>query len=64
MKTGYAFFVAVGLVVLTHTRVMAQSGAGGSQDASSFGWLFSLDDGKAQARQSGKPLMVVLRCVP
>jgi hypothetical protein len=29
-----------------------------------YGWLSSLEAGKAQAKQSGKPLMVVLRCVP
>lgn len=31
---------------------------------SKHGWLYSLSEGKAQARQTGKPLMVVLRCVP
>ncbi len=28
------------------------------------GWLGSLEQGKAQARKTGKPLMVVIRCVP
>jgi hypothetical protein len=26
-------------------------------------WLLNLDDGIKQAKESGKPLMVVLRCV-
>jgi len=32
--------------------------------AADFGWLASLDAGQAQARKSGQPLMLVLRCVP
>lgn len=28
------------------------------------GWLLSLAEGKAEARKTGKPLMVVLRCEP
>jgi hypothetical protein len=28
------------------------------------GWVFSLEEGQAQGRKSGKPLMVVLRCNP
>jgi hypothetical protein len=35
---------------------------GGKSFAS--GWLPSLQDGKLQAQKTGKPLMVVLRCVP
>jgi hypothetical protein len=31
---------------------------------SASGWLSSLSQGKALARQTGKPLMVVIRCVP
>jgi hypothetical protein len=37
---------------------------GGDASALRYGWLASLEQGKAQARQSGKPLMVVVRCVP
>lgn len=36
----------------------------GDQEAVRYGWQFSLSAGKAQARKSGKPLMVVMRCVP
>jgi hypothetical protein len=32
--------------------------------AARFGWVASLEEGKARARQTGKPLMVVLRCQP
>ncbi len=33
-------------------------------NAFGHGWLASLEQGKARARQTGKPLMVVIRCVP
>ncbi|HEV3078388.1 MAG TPA: hypothetical protein VGY66_01360 [Gemmataceae bacterium] len=36
----------------------------GDQAAGEQGWIFSLEKGKAQARESGKPLMVMVRCVP
>ena len=29
-----------------------------------YGWLSSLDAGKSEARNSGKPLIVAIRCVP
>jgi len=29
-----------------------------------YGWLTSLQDGKTQAAKTGKPMMVVIRCVP
>jgi hypothetical protein len=32
--------------------------------AADYGWLASLDAGQAQARKTGQPLMVVMRCVP
>ncbi len=37
---------------------------GGDANAARYGWLSSLEEGKTKARQSGKPLMVVIRCVP
>jgi hypothetical protein len=33
-------------------------------NAAAYGWLSSLEEGKSQARRTGKPLMVVIRCVP
>ena len=62
MKRGMLFF-ALGSLFLTDTSVMAQRRRG-DLDARRFGWLSSLEEGKAEARKSGKPLMVVLRCVP
>jgi hypothetical protein len=37
---------------------------GNSAIAAQNGWIFSLAEGKRQAAQSGKPLMVVIRCEP
>lgn len=58
--------LALGLVLLAQQPVHAQRRGrdGGEQAAVRNGWTFSLEDGKAQARQTGKPLMVVVRCVP
>jgi len=56
--------LALGLLALAAAPVTAQGPRGGDQQAGRYGWLFSLEDGKAQARRSGKPLMVVVRCQP
>lgn len=37
---------------------------GNEQEATRHGWLWSLEEGKAKAKKTGKPLMVVVRCVP
>jgi hypothetical protein len=59
-------FLALGFVSLAGADAMAQPGGPrrGEQDAVRNGWVFSLEEGKAQAQKSGKPLMVVVRCVP
>ena len=66
MKLGNAAFLALGIVLLADFSLMAQpKGARrGEPQPGNFGWLSSLEEGKAQARKTGKPLMVVLRCVP
>jgi len=65
MKCGIVPLAAVGLVVLAVAEAPAQfRGPRGDQEAARNGWLFSLTEGKNRARASGKPLMVVVRCVP
>jgi hypothetical protein len=65
MKSGLAALLALGLVALTDGGMTAQSrGPRRGEPAGRYGWLFSLEAGKAQARTSGKPLLVVVRCVP
>ena len=49
-------------IALSEAPVRAQRF--GEQAAVRNGWLFSLSAGKQQARTTGKPLMVVVRCVP
>lgn len=63
MKTGIIACAALGVVLLIDTPTQAQR-RGRGEDAARHGWLSSLQEGKAQARKTGKPLMVVLRCVP
>ena len=67
MNTRCACWVVLGLVALTGTNAMAQRRGprgGDQQEARRAGWIHSLDEGVAEARKSGKPLMVVIRCVP
>jgi hypothetical protein len=35
-----------------------------SEQPAKYGWLSSLEAGKSEARRTGKPLMVAIRCVP
>jgi hypothetical protein len=55
--------LALGVLALADTTLMAQPRRR-DQPAGEYGWLSSLEAGKMRARTSGKPLMVVLRCVP
>lgn len=54
---------ALGAIALLDNPVLAQKKAG-EFEAAKNGWLFSLSQGKALAEKSGKPMMVVMRCVP
>jgi len=38
--------------------------AAGKPDPRKYGWLDSYSAGKAEAKRSGKPLLVVFRCDP
>lgn len=65
MQSRWFAAVVLGCSVLLTTPAEAQKGGRrGEGDALRYGWLFSLEQGKAQARETGKPLMVVIRCVP
>ena len=61
--------LVLGLLVLgvagwCASPALAQKGKGKGGEAGRHGWLSSLAEGKAHARQTGKPLMVVFRCDP
>jgi hypothetical protein len=59
------FCLALGVLALAGGSLLAQRNPRGTEaDAARNGWLFSLEAGKGEARKTGKPLMVVLRCVP
>ena len=60
MKT-CAAFLALGLLVVADSSALAQRGRRGG---GRYGWLNSLEQGKAEARQTGRALMVVVRCEP
>jgi hypothetical protein len=63
MKSRISTVLALGLMAGFGGSVSPQ-GKGGDANAARNGWLSSLEEGKKQARESGKPLMVVIRCVP
>jgi hypothetical protein len=56
--------LALAGLVLTEASAWAQRGRSGEMEAARKGWIFSLSAGQQQARKTGKPLMVVIRCVP
>jgi hypothetical protein len=60
VTTGFA----IAAFALTAPAVDAQFKGGGNVSATKYGWLSSLQAGKAQAAKTGKPMMVVIRCVP
>jgi hypothetical protein len=63
MRSRVVLAVALAGLALTESPALAQRGRG-EQAAVRNGWLFSLGSGMQQAKKSGKPLMVVIRCVP
>ena len=64
MKSGLCCLLAFGFVILFNSSSSAQPRGRGDVDAAKNGWLVDLEEGIAQAEKSGKPLMVVFRCVP
>jgi hypothetical protein len=64
MKFGLLGLLAFGLVFVPQPALHAQPRGRGDAEAAKYGWISDLDEGIAQAAKSGKPLMVVFRCVP
>lgn len=65
MTGRFVTVVALGWVALAVGEGRAQfRGPRGGDPAARYGWLPGLEDGKARARVTGKPLMVMVRCVP
>jgi hypothetical protein len=66
MKSGFIAVVVFGVLAAAAAPASAQPrrGRGRNLEAGRNGWVMSLDRGRSLARQAGKPLMVVLRCVP
>ena len=66
MRSGLVLLLTMGVIGLTAGPSAAQPRRPrrGDQPAVQFGWHFSLQEGKTEARKAGKPLMVVVRCVP
>jgi hypothetical protein len=56
------FWLALASVALAEQPLRAQPR--GDPQAARYGWISDLEQGRALARKSGKPLMVVIRCLP
>jgi hypothetical protein len=63
-KAHLAFAAVLMIFALADSNVLAQRRGEDQQEAGKNGWLYSLDEAKAEARKTGLPLMVVFRCVP
>jgi hypothetical protein len=50
-----------GLIIVSPSAAQPRRDA---QVSSANGWLANLDAGLTQAQKTGKPLMIVVRCVP
>jgi hypothetical protein len=64
MNSRFVVSLALGFLALADAPVLAQPRGRGEPQPTRYGWVSSLEAGQAQARQNGKPLMVVVRCVP
>jgi ABC-type sugar transport system substrate-binding protein len=62
--SGRSAALALGMLALSAAAASAQGRPFAEPQAARYGWLPGLEEGKAQARKAGKPLMVVIRCVP
>jgi len=65
MRTALVGFLALAVTALFVGCASAQRGRGTSpQEAARHGWLSDYREAKDRARQTGKPIMLVFRCVP
>jgi hypothetical protein len=64
MKRGLPGLLALGLVLASISPLHAQPRGRGDAESAKYGWISDLDEGITQAAKTGKPLMVVFRCVP
>lgn len=59
-----AIFWAALIVLAAVQSANAQFGVRWQREAREFGWLTDYETAKQQAKESGKPIMLVFRCVP
>lgn len=56
--------LVLGVTVSTVLPVHAQKRSRGQENAGKYRWMSSYAGARKLARKTGKPLMVVIRCVP
>jgi hypothetical protein len=66
MRTKTFVFLSLLVILFIGSPLSAQfrDRREGIPNAGQYGWLPNLAQGKAEAEKTGKPIMVVVRCVP
>lgn len=64
MQPTISGLICASVLALTTSSAWAQFKGGKGDPGARFGWLSSLSAGQAEAKRTGKPLFVALRCVP
>lgn len=59
-----AGLMLVSLVTLPTGHACRAQGGGWQAEARHYGWQLDFESARRAAQRSGKPLMVVIRCVP
>lgn len=53
-----------GLAGSSQAHAQSKGGKEGRDSGAAYGWISDYATGKAEAKRTGKPLMIVFRCVP
>lgn len=63
MRNQVLGWVGITMLILCGSAV-AQGGGRGQREARENGWLNNYQSARDEAKKSGKPIMLVFRCVP
>ncbi len=64
MRPVLAALLAVGVFSVATGSGLAQKKGKFNDDAPRFGWRENFPEAMTEAKRTGKPVMVVLRCIP
>lgn len=64
MRTLTVGLIALALGAMSASPAFAQKGGRVRDDAAKYGWSDDLPAAMKEAKRTGKPVVVVLRCIP